>query len=127
MPAQNLKSNLTLRVVTRLANSSWRVLSVKRGLALYQGREIAPGWANQSIEVVSAHILTDTKPQRLESASKAVWTFDQHGRIDSDQVMAELVKKLDTSAVDRQDQSETHLSQTELEEICAVLRVQLPD
>ena len=100
---------------------------MKRGLAVYQGRETAPEWANQHIEVVFAHIRTDTIPHRLDSVDTAVWRFDGHGKIDLQHAREEVLRKLNAPKVDEKNDLTHHLSKCDLEEICAVLRVQPPD
>ncbi|MES2365739.1 MAG: hypothetical protein V4563_07610 [Pseudomonadota bacterium] len=100
---------------------------MKRGLDLYQGREPAPEWCNQLIEVVSVQIRTDMTPNQLDSAAKSVWRFDRRGMIDRKHVMDEIQLKLNASKVVEKNDSASHLSMRDLEEICAVLRVRLPD
>ncbi len=100
---------------------------MKRGLALQQGREIAPEWANQHIEVVFARIWTGTTPHRLESADGSEWRFDRHGKINLQHEMEKVLRKINAPKGDEQNRLAPQLSKRDLEEICAVLRVQPPD
>lgn len=126
-PPQSSNTNLVIRMLARRENSTWSALPMKRGLALHQGREAAPEWANQHIEVVFAHIRTGATPHRLESADTSVWRFDSLGKIDLQHAREEVLRKLNAPKGDEQNRLAPQLSKRDLEEICAVLRVQPPD
>lgn len=123
MTTQSPKSTLTLRMLIRRESSTWEVLPASRGLALFQGKTHESEWANQHIEVVFAHLRTDTTPHRLVSATRSVWQFDGRGRINRRHVMKEILRKLDAPPIQCSEEASSQVSESDLVEICALLRV----
>lgn len=116
-----------LRMLARRDDLIWELFSTQEGLKIFQGKTCVPQWSNQHIEVVEAHIQTDATPHKLADACKSIWQFDAHGKIDGEHVKGEIIRKLNAKSAQKFQKKIHNINETELAEICALLRVVPPD
>ena len=127
MITNTAKTTMELRMLARRVGSTWETLAMKKGLDLTQGRVSEPKWGNQRVEIAIAHLLMETSPHRLFHVSSSVWLFNDHGLVDDQHAMKEILLKLDEPPAQRGKDIATGISKSDLIEICALLKVQSPE
>lgn len=113
------EQKITIRTLARKPGEGWRIIGTPRALAIHRGDTLMPDWAGLDVDMLFVHLDTSEEAPMLVEASRALWRFDSHGRIDEEHVHAEIQRKITES--NEQEPKTTRL--VTAEEIAHVVRL----
>lgn len=93
---QSPRQYASMRFLIEDPATGWRIFSLRRALLVYRGELLLPNCGGRIIRVVNAfasfHGMKVTKLLKLEPSE---WKFDSAGRVNQEEKMRRIIKKLD--------------------------------
>ena len=128
-PNERPKHYASVRFLIEDPATGWRIFSLRKAFLVYSGKLLWPNYGGRTIRVVNAfasfHGRKVTEVLKLEPSE---WKLDPQGRIDQEEKMRRIIKKLDVEPgkVTWRDTTTPQLTEADISAIRRCLRLPAP-